>query len=281
MHRTPLTSAAAILVLAAAFVAMQLNTSVAQEAGEKPGEVKEYFPDIQTKTVNYKDGEAECDGFVAWDANFEGERPVVLIVHDWMGRGKFDEQRAREIASMGYLAFSIDVYGKGVRPANREEAAKAAGAWRGGDKEAFRKRLKAGMDAALTSEMADAGNVVAIGYCFGGSAVMQLARSGAKLKGVVPFHGGYSTEPEGDAGNIKCKVLILHGADDNFDGLVGIHKELKAAGVEYEIDAYGHAVHAFTNPAAGNNPASGVAYDAVADTRSWERMKDFLWEVFE
>ena len=277
MRKTLSVSIAAMLVLAAAIVAMQFETSAAQETGE----VKEYFPDIQTKTVSYKDGTDECEGFVAWDANFEGTRPVVLIVHDWMGRGKFDEQRAREIASMGYLAFSIDVYGKGVRPQNRDEARAAATKWRGGEKEVFRTRLKAGMDEALKNEMADKDNVVAIGYCFGGGAVMHLARSGANLKGVVPFHGGYSVEPEGDAANIKGKVLILHGADDHFDGLVGIHKELKEAGVDYEIDIYGHAVHAFTNPAAGSNPESGVAYDAEADARSWERMKDFFWELFQ
>lgn len=279
MRKTLTVSIAAVLVLTAAIVAMQF-TSVAQDDA-KPGVVKEYYPDVQTKLVTYKDGDAECEGFMAWDANLDGKRPVVLIVHDWMGRGENDAQRAREIASMGYLAFSLDVYGKDVRPKNRQEAAAAATKWRGGDKELFRKRLKAGMDAALAHESADADRVAAIGYCFGGSAVMQLARSGANLRGVIPFHGGYSLEPEGDAKNIKCKVLILHGADDKFDGIVAIHKELKEAGVNYEIDLYGHAVHSFTNPYAGNDPSTGNAYDAQADERSWERMKDFFWEMLE
>ena len=131
MYRTLNVSIAAVLVLAAAIIAMQLNTSVAQDKGL----VKEYYPDVQTELVTYTDGDAECEGFMAWDANLEGKRPVVLIVHDWMGRGEGDAQRAREIASMGYLAFSLDVYGKDVRPKNRQEASAAASKWRGGEKE--------------------------------------------------------------------------------------------------------------------------------------------------
>ena len=278
MNRTLSLSIAGALVLAAVIAGLTLSQPTsAQEAGK----IKEYFPDVQTKLVSYKDGETECEGFVAWDANQDGKRSVVLIVHDWMGRGEFDEQRARELASLGYLAFSVDVYGKGVRPTNAGEAAKAAGSWRGEDRGPFRTRLKAGMTAALANEMADADNVAAIGYCFGGTGVMELARSGARLRGIVPFHGGYGGKPAGDAGNIKAKVLVLHGADDGFDGIVGLNAELKEAGVDYEIDLYGHAVHAFTNPAAGDDPKRGVAYDAQADERSWQRMKDFLWEVLE
>ncbi|MCA8915578.1 MAG: dienelactone hydrolase family protein [Planctomycetes bacterium] len=282
MKRTFSMMFAATLVITGVIATLQLNNrSSAQDTGAKPGEVKEYFPNVQTKLVSYKDGDAECEGFLAWDANIEGKRSVVLVVHDWMGRGKFDEQRSRELASMGYLAFSVDVYGKNVRPKNRDEAAKAAGSWRGADRAPFRTRLKAGMTAALTSDLADSDSVAAIGYCFGGTAVMELARSGANLRGVAPFHGGYGSEPGGDAANIKGKVLVLHGADDNFDGVVVLNNELKEAGVDYEIDLYGHAVHAFTNPKAGDNPAAGVAYDAQADERSWLRMKDFLWEVLD
>ncbi|MCB9894945.1 MAG: dienelactone hydrolase family protein [Planctomycetes bacterium] len=282
MKRTLSVMVAATLVIAGVIATLQLSdASNAQDKEARPGDVKEYFPDVQTKLVSYKDGDAECEGFMAWDANMDGKRSVVLVVHDWMGRGKFDEQRSRELAAMGYLAFSVDVYGKNVRPKNRDEAAKAAGSWRGADRGPFRTRLKAGMTAALASDQADAESVAAIGYCFGGTAVMELARSGANLRGVVPFHGGYGSEPGGDAANIKAKVLVLHGADDNFDGVVVLNNELKEAGVDYEIDLYGHAVHAFTNPDAGDNPTAGVAYDAQADERSWIRMKDFLWEVLD
>ncbi|MCA8910907.1 MAG: dienelactone hydrolase family protein [Planctomycetes bacterium] len=270
-------SIAAALVLAAVITALQLNdTAVAQDAGE----VKEYFPDIQTKTVTYKDGDTECEGFMAWDANQEGTRPVVLIMHDWMGRGAFDEQRARELASLGILAFSVDTYGKDVRPQNAAEAGKAAGSWKS-NPAALRTRLKAGMDEALKSDMADKDQVACIGYCFGGTCVLELARSGANLKGFVSFHGGLGTDTPADAKNIKGKVLVLHGADDNFESVVALNKELKDAGVDYEIDLYGHTVHAFTNPKAGNDPSRGVAYNAEADVRSWERMKDFFWEIFE
>lgn len=276
MKRTLNVSIAALLVTGACAAALHFGTANAQETGE----VKQYYPDIQTAEHTYTDGGDECIGYVAWDDNLDGERPVVLIVHDWMGRGSYDEARAREIASLGYLAFSLDVYGTDVRPTNRAEASEAAGTWRGGDNEAFRQRLKAGMDAALEHELADTGRVAAIGYCFGGSAVMQLARSGANLRGVVPFHGGYSTEPQGDARDIRGKVLILHGADDKFEGIVAINEELREAGVNYEIDLYGHAVHSFSNPAAGDDPSTGNAYDAQADKRSWERMKDFFTEIF-
>jgi dienelactone hydrolase len=132
----------------------------------------------------------------------------------------------------------------------------------------------------LTSELADKDKVAVIGYCFGGTCALELARSGANLVGTVTFHGGLGTDTPGDAKNIKGKVLILHGADDHFDSVVAINKEMKDAGVDYEIDLYGHTVHAFTNPDAGNDPNRGVAYNAQADQRSWERMKDFFWELF-
>jgi dienelactone hydrolase len=270
-------SLAAALVLAAVVSALQLDGSAqAQDVGE----VKEYYPDIQTRVVPYNDGETACEGFMAWDANQAGKRPVVLVMHDWMGRGKFDEQRARELASMGYLAFSVDTYGKAVRPKNAGEAGKAAGSWKA-NTAGLRTRLKAGMDTALKSEMADADNVACIGYCFGGTCALELARSGANLKGFVSFHGGLGTDTPADAKNIKGKVLVLHGADDHFDSVVALNKEMKDAGVDYEIDLYGHTVHAFTNPKAGNDPSRGVAYNAEADERSWERMKDFFYKIFE
>lgn len=277
MKRTLFAAATLTLMIAAIVTALQSgDTATAQDAGD----VKEYFPDIQTRTVAYNDGETKCEGFLAWDANQSGKRPVVLIMHDWMGRGGFDEQRGRELASMGYLAFSVDVYGTDVRPTNASEAGKAAGSWKN-NPTGMRTRLKAGMDEALKNELADKSRVAAIGYCFGGTCVLELARSGADVAGVVSYHGGLGTKTPEDASNIKGKVLVLHGADDNFESVVAINDEFKNAGVDYEIDLYGHTVHAFTNPKAGNDPSRGVAYDAQADARSWDRMKDFFNEIFE
>lgn len=265
------------LVVTAVFAALQLNdTATAQDTGE----VKEYYPDVQTRVVPYSDGETACEGFVAWDANRVGKRPVVLIMHDWMGRGAFDEQRARELASLGYLAFSVDTYGKDVRPTNAGEAAKAAGSWKN-NVQGLRTRLKAGMDTALKNDFADKSRVAAIGYCFGGTCVLELARSGADLRGFVSFHGGLSKGTPEETKAIKGKVLLLHGADDHFDSVVEINREFKDAGVDYEIDLYGHTVHAFTNPLAGDDPSRGVAYNAEADKRSWARMKGFFNEIFD
>src|SRR5690606_11948368 len=154
-----------------------------------------------------------------------------------------------------------------------------AGAWKN-DTAALRTRLQAGMNAALALEQADKDRVGAMGYCFGGFSALELARSGADVKGVISFHGSLRSATPEDAKNIKGKVLVLHGADDDFESVAIINKEMKDAGVDYELDLYGHTVHAFTNPKAGNDPSKGVAYSAQADKRSWQRTEDFFEEIF-
>lgn len=272
--KTALSFAVAITLLAGAAIGAWLahEPVVAQGA--------QALPDVQTNNVTYKDGDAECEGFAAWDANIKGKRPVVLVVHDWIGRGAYDERRTKDLAALGYLAFSIDVYGKNVRPKDRTEASKAAGQWRG-DIAALRTRLKAGMDAALALDNADTSRVAILGYCFGGTAALELARSGADVDGAISFHGGLVSATPEDAKNIKGKVLVLHGADDKVETALKLHEEMKAAKVDYQIVLYGHAVHSFSNPAAGNDPSTGNAYDEKADRRSWEDMRDFLAEVLK
>ncbi|MBK8206447.1 MAG: dienelactone hydrolase family protein [Planctomycetes bacterium] len=227
------------------------------------------------------DGETECEAFVAWDGNVKGRRPAVLVVHDWKGRGSFDEQRARELAALGYIGFSVDVYGKGVRPQTTEEARKATSTWYG-DRAALRTRLQAAVTAAQEHELVDRLRIAAIGYCFGGSCVLELARSGAELTGVVSFHGGLGTSMPAKAGEIKARVLILHGANDpnvGADQVSAVWKEMTEAGADWQLVAYGNSVHSFTNPAAGNDNSKGAAYNENADKRSWEAMKDFLREA--
>jgi dienelactone hydrolase len=286
MNRILMLIAAALVVTAATSTALLIQTSTsAQDTGEpKPGQVKEYFPNILTRTVAYKDGEAECEAFMAWDENLEGERPCVLIVHDWMGRGAFDEQRARELASMGYIGFSLDIYGKGVRPTNREEASKAAGSWYS-NTAGLRARIKAGHDAALQHKMVDSNNVAIMGYCFGGKCALEHARSGAQIVGAISFHGSLGTDMPAKQGDIKGSVLVLHGADDPNvpldKAVVPLWKEMQGAGCDWQLVAYGNSVHSFTNPAAGNDNSRGAAYNELADRRSWEAMKNFFWEVFE
>jgi len=273
--KTTLTAALAALMIVATVVVADLTNrnTEAQESSKQAG------PNISTQVVTYKDGDTECEGFAAWDANLKGKRPVVLVIHDWMGRGEFDEARAKQLAALGYLAFSVDVYGKGVRPANAGEAGKTAGAWKN-DSAALRTRLQAGLNAAIALEQADKEKVGAMGYCFGGFSALELARSGADVKGVISFHGSLRSDKPEDAKSIKGKVLVLHGADDDFESVAVINQEMKDAGVDYELDLYGHTVHAFTNPNAGNDPSRGVAYSAQADARSWQRMEDFFEEIF-
>lgn len=273
MNRTLLAVIPAMVV-----VAVSLIPSSAQDSGM----VKERYPDVQGKTLEYQDGETVCEGFVAWDSNLLGTRPAVLIVHDWMGRGSFDESRARELASMGYVAFSADVYGKGVRPANRDEARKSAGEWYG-NPEALRTRLAAALDALKSHSLVDKSKIAVIGYCFGGMCALELARSGADIAGAVSFHGSLGTSKPSKAGDIKASILVLHGADDpNFgpDTRNAFWAEMAEAKVDWQLVAYGNAVHSFSNPAAGNDPSRGSAYDEKADRRSWKAMKDFFTEIF-
>jgi dienelactone hydrolase len=239
--------------------------------------------DVQSKTVTYKDGETECEGFIAWDAGRKGIRPVVLVVHDWMGRGEFDEARAKQLAELGYLAFSADVYGKGVRPKNAEQAGDAAGSWKA-DVPALRTRLKAALDTALADASADKTRVAILGYCFGGTCALELARSGADIDGAISFHGGLDSETPDDAKAIKGKVLVLHGADDPFadlESVLALNEEMKNAGVDYQVVLYGHAVHSFTNRRAGTDNSKGAAYNEKADRRSWEAMQDFLADALK
>lgn len=236
---------------------------------------------IHTETVEYKDGDTVLEGYLAYDDAVETKRPGVLIVHEWMGLGPYAQRRAREIAELGYVAFAADIYGKGIRPQNHEEAGKQAGIYKN-NRASMRLRVNAGLQILKNHPLVDPPRMAAIGYCFGGTAVLELARSGADVRGVVSFHGGLSTPNPEDAKNIKSKVLVLHGADDPFSPaseIAQLEDEMKAAGVDYQVVLYEGAVHSFTDPEAGSDPSKGAAYNESADKRSWEAMKVFFQEV--
>jgi dienelactone hydrolase len=169
-----------------------------------------------------------------------------------------------------------------MRPADQKEAATMAGKYKS-DRDLLRRRMTAGLDVLTKNEFTDARKVAAIGYCFGGTAVLELARSGAGIAGVVSFHGGLDSPRSDDGRNIKCKVLALHGADDpnvSAKDLAAFEDEMRKGKVDWRLIKYGGAVHAFTDWNAGNDNSKGVAYNELADNRSWEDMKQFFAEIF-
>lgn len=238
---------------------------------------------IQSKTIEYQQGDTTLEGVLTWDDAVAGPRPGVLIVHQWLGITDYEKHRAEMLAQMGYVAFCADIYGKGIRPANTDEAGVEATKFKS-NRALLRQRVNAGLDQLKKSPLVDAKRVAAIGYCFGGTTVIELARSGAELSGIVSFHGGLDSPTPADGKNIKCPVLVCHGADDPLTkpaDLAAFESEMRNANVDWRLIKYGGAVHAFTQPMAGNDNSKGFAYNERADRRSWQDMKLFFGEIFK
>ncbi|MBF0520395.1 MAG: dienelactone hydrolase family protein [Nitrospirae bacterium] len=236
---------------------------------------------IYSKTIDYKDGNTVLEGYVAYDKSLKGKHPAVLIVHDWMGHGEFVEEKARQLAKLGYVAFAADIYGKNIRPKNNEEAAKVAGIYKN-DRALLRRRVEAALSYLKSVHYTDPKRIAAMGYCFGGMAVLELARSGEEIAGVASIHGSLDT-PDATNSNIKTRVLVLHGADDPFtppEVMRAFEDEMRHDKVDWQMVLYGNAVHAFTNPATGSDNSKGVAYNEKADKRSWIALIDFFKEIF-
>ena len=238
---------------------------------------------IHTDTVEYKQGDTTLEGYVAYDDAVHGQRPGILVVHQWMGLTDYEKNRAEMLAQLGYVAFCADIYGKGALPKNTQEAGALAGKFKA-DRQLMRARINAGLAALRRQTLVDQKRVAAIGYCFGGTTVIELARSGADIAGIVCFHGGLDSPTPADGKNIKCKVLVCHGADDRSsspEDVAAFENELRTAGVDWQFIKYGGAVHSFTQPGAGNDNSKGVAYNEKADKRSWEAMTQFFGEIFK
>lgn len=238
---------------------------------------------VKTRIVEYKQGDTLLEGYLAWDSAKSVKRPGVLVVHEWTGINAHIRQRTEMLAKLGYVAFAADIYGKGVRPTAPSDAAKTAGIYKN-DRALLRARARAGLEELKKQKFVDPQRLAAIGFCFGGTSVLELARDGADLNGIVSFHGGLSTPTPQDARNIKGKILALHGADDPFvkaDEVAAFQDEMRKAAVDWQFVSYGNAVHSFTNIAAGNDNSKGAAYNEKADKRSWQAMKDFFAEVFK
>jgi dienelactone hydrolase len=238
---------------------------------------------LHTETVDYKDGDTVLEGYLAYDDSaVKGKRPAILVVHQWKGLGEYEKKRCQMLAEMGYVAFAADIYGAGVRPQDPKEAGAISSKYKN-DRALLRERVNAGLAVLKKNERADTRRVAAIGYCFGGTTVLELARSGADVQGIVTFHGGLDSPNPGDGKNIKAKVLVLHGADDPFnspENIAAFQNEMRQANVDWQMVYFGGAVHSFTDWGAGSDNSKGAAYNERADKRSWEDMRQFFKELF-
>ena len=235
---------------------------------------------MKTQYLEYQDGDTVLEAYVAFEET-EQQKPLVLIAHDWTGRRDLACQAADEIARRGYIGFALDIYGKGVfgKDGDTEGNSALMGPF-ASDRALLRQRMKAALVAARNVPQADASRVAAMGFCFGGMCVLELARSGADVKGVVSIHGLLFP---GEVPNeeIKASVLCLHGHDDPLvppEQVLEFEKEMTAAGADWQLHAYGGTVHAFTNPKA-NDPGFGAVYNEVSANRAFRSLYDFLEEV--
>lgn len=237
--------------------------------------------EMKTEVVHYTLNGTEFEGYAAHLTAGAAHKPVVVIVHDWNGPDDYEFGRARQLAELGYIGFVADIYGKGVRPKNAQENGAEAQKYYKNPGE-YRARLARAVEVASALPAADKNKVAAIGYCFGGTGVLELARSGANLRGVVSFHGGLSAL--GAVDKIKAEILVLHGADDPMvpnAQVTAFEKEMTDAKARFAIVKFPGAVHAFTVPSAGNDNSRGAAYNKDADLKSWELMRAFLARLFK
>ncbi len=236
---------------------------------------------IKTEKFNYSGHERSFQGVLAHDNGKKGKRPVVLIAHTWTGQSKFEEEKAIELAKMGYLALAVDVYGKGKRAKDNEQAEILMNEALK-DRQELLDRLLLAFEKVKEHELADSENVGIIGFCFGGKCALDLARSGVDLKAAVCFHGIFDPPGLEQEMDIKAKILVLHGWEDPFafpKDIVALGYELTERNAVWEMDIFGHTGHAFTNPNA-NAPDQGMMYNPLASDRSWDRMARFFEEVF-
>jgi dienelactone hydrolase len=236
---------------------------------------------IQTRLIEYQHDKLTLEGFLAWDDSLAGPRPAVAVSHAWGGRTEFEEAKAIALAEQGYVGFAIDMYGKGVRGNSTEENSALMTPLLQ-DRQRLQQRILRAVTVLREQRQVDPLKVAAIGFCFGGLCVLDLARTGSDVAGVASFHGLFMA-PGNTAGNkITARVLCLHGYDDPMvqpPAMLELASELTASGADWQIHAYGNTVHAFTNPQA-NDPALGAIYSAAADRRSWASLQNFLQELF-
>lgn len=236
---------------------------------------------IKLEKIEYKSGDNLFVGVVAYDSALKGKKPGVVVFHNWMGITAETESKISELAKLGYVAMAGDIYGKGIRPKDAKEAGALATIYKN-DRKLLRERVNLALVELAKNPKVDSTKLLATGYCFGGTAALELGRSGAELLGIVSFHGGLANPNPADAKNIKAQVQIYHGGIDPFvsaEEVNAFKKEMDDAKVTYQFTAFSGAVHSFTEKAAGDDASKGQAYNALADRRSWEGMKNFFQEL--
>ena len=236
----------------------------------------------QLKAVQYTDGSQKLNGLAIAPKKASKTKPGILILPAWKGIDTHAKQSAEKLSKMGYYAFVADIYGEGNYPTNTQEAGKQAGYYKNNVAD-YQRRIQLALDQ-LVKAGANPNNIVVIGYCFGGTGVLEAARAGMKVQGLVSFHGGLGRDAARTNNTIKARVLVLHGADDLYvpeAEVKAFQQEMRDTKADWEMIYYADSVHAFTDPEAGNDNSKGAAYNAKADKRSWERMNSFLKDVLK
>jgi dienelactone hydrolase len=237
---------------------------------------------MQARDVDYRCGEVNLRGYLALDESISGKRPGVLLFHEGLGLGDFAMERARRLAGLGYVALAADMFGDRRQATNLQEVANLVGGLRAAP-EKLRARGRAALETLAAQPQVDAGRLAAIGFCFGGSVVLELAREGADLKAVVSFHGVLTTKMPAQPGQITASVLVCTGVDDPLappEQVADFENEMRAGGVkDWQVIVYGNTLHGFTNPAADGSVMRTALYNEQADRRSWASMKSLFDEV--
>ena len=241
---------------------------------------------LVTKVVHYQEGDTKFNGYLAYDTKFKGKRPGILVVHEWWGQNAYARKRAKMLAKLGYVAFALDMYGNGKTATHPQDAGKFAKMVRS-NMPLAKARFLAALDQLKANPLTDPDKIAAIGYCFGGGIVLQMARQGVDLKGVVSFHGSLGTNEPAKPGEVKARIMVFNGEADPFtskEQLDAFKQEMTNAGAHFEIVNYPGAEHSFTNPdatALGKKFKLPLAYNATADKDSWAKMQAFFKTLFK
>jgi dienelactone hydrolase len=265
------------------FILVILFTSCKNTDKKREAEMKE--PKLKEENITYTGDSITMNGYVVYDENKEGTRPGILVVHEWWGLNDYAKMRARELAKLGYVAMALDMYGNGKQADNPDSAAKFSGPFYS-DPQMAKRRFDAALDRLKTYSQVDGNKIAAIGYCFGGAQVINMAKLGDDLAGVVSFHGNFNEVPT-NKDLLKAQILVCHGAADPFVPQAEVErfkKQMDSIGAKYIFKAYEGATHAFTNPnatAMGEKFKIPIKYNAAADSASWKDMRDFFDKILK